>query len=75
MKRECRLRRRPDRDGRVTLDVCIMDEKNGILVRWHLRTYQKSISVARAVMEKTPLHALVGDGDIAISAVSRVLKK
>lgn len=53
---------RPDRDGRVTLDACIMDEKANIGSVAALEFIKNPISVARAVMEKTPHVMLVGDG-------------
>jgi N4-(beta-N-acetylglucosaminyl)-L-asparaginase len=53
---------RPDRDGRVTLDACIMDENANIGSVACLEYIMHPISVARAVMEKTPHVMLVGDG-------------
>lgn len=53
---------RPDRDGRVTLDACIMDEFSNIGSVACLEHIKHPISVARAVMEKTPHVMLVGDG-------------
>lgn len=53
---------RPDRDGRVTLDACIMDHKANIGSVAALEYIKNPISVARAVMEKTPHVMLVGDG-------------
>ena len=53
---------RPDRDGRVTLDACIMDENANIGSVACLEHIKHPISVARAVMEKTPHVMLVGDG-------------
>jgi len=53
---------RPDRDGRVTLDACIMDEKNNCGSVACLEHIVHAISVARMVMEKTPHIILVGDG-------------
>jgi N4-(beta-N-acetylglucosaminyl)-L-asparaginase len=53
---------RPDRDGRVTLDACIMDENSNIGSVASLEHIVHPISVARAVMEKTPHVMLVGDG-------------
>lgn len=44
---------RPDRDGRVTLDACIMDENYNIGSVACLEHIKNPISVARAVMEKT----------------------
>lgn len=53
---------RPDRDGRVTLDACIMDEKSNIGSVVCMEHIMHPISVARAVMEKTPHVMLAGDG-------------
>lgn len=53
---------RPDRDGNVTLDACIMDEKSNIGSVAALQHIKHPISVARAVMEKTPHVMIVGDG-------------
>jgi N4-(beta-N-acetylglucosaminyl)-L-asparaginase len=52
----------PDRDGHVTLDACIMDEKGGCGSVMCLEHIKHPISVARLVMEKTPHIVLVGDG-------------
>jgi len=53
---------RPDCDGRVTLDACIMDEFSNIGSVACLEYIKHPISVARSVMEKTPHVMLVGDG-------------
>lgn len=53
---------RPDRDGRVTLDACIMDERANIGSVACLEYIKHPISVARALMEKTPHVMLVGEG-------------
>lgn len=52
----------PDRDGRVTLDACIMDEFGNCGSVAALENIVHPISVARMVMEKTPHVMLVGDG-------------
>jgi isoaspartyl peptidase/L-asparaginase-like protein (Ntn-hydrolase superfamily) len=52
----------PDRDGRVTLDACIMDERSGCGSVAFLEHIIHPISVARLVMEKTPHVMLVGEG-------------
>jgi N4-(beta-N-acetylglucosaminyl)-L-asparaginase len=52
----------PDRDGHVTLDACIMDEKGMAGSVSFLQHIMHPISVARLVMEKTPHVMLVGDG-------------
>ena len=53
---------RPDRDGKVTLDACIMDENGNIGAVAALEQIVHPISVARRVMEKTPHWLLVGEG-------------
>lgn len=52
----------PDRDGKVTLDACIMDENGNCGAVAYLQHIAHPISVARRVMEKTPHVMLVGDG-------------
>ncbi|PUZ29557.1 glycosylasparaginase [Chitinophaga parva] len=52
----------PDRDGRVTLDACIMDELGNCGSVAALEHVTHAISVARLVMEKTPHVMIVGDG-------------
>ncbi len=52
----------PDRDGKVTLDACIMDEKGNCGSVMCLQHIMHPINVARLVMEKTPHVQLVGDG-------------
>jgi N4-(beta-N-acetylglucosaminyl)-L-asparaginase len=52
----------PDRDGIVTLDACIMDEKSNCGAVAGLERIKHPISVARKVMESTPHVLLVGDG-------------
>jgi N4-(beta-N-acetylglucosaminyl)-L-asparaginase len=52
----------PDRDGNVTLDACIMDEKGRAGSVAFLQHIENPIAVARLVMDKTPHVMLVGDG-------------
>ena len=52
----------PDRDGFVTLDACIMDEKSNCGAVMCLEYIVHPISVARLVMEKTPHVILAGNG-------------
>lgn len=65
---------RPDRDGRVTLDACIMDEFSNIGSVAALEFIKHPVSVARAVMEKTPHVMLVGEGALQF-ALSQGFKK
>ena len=53
---------RPDRDGHVTLDACIMDERHRCGAVAALEDILHPVSVARKVMEETPHVLLVGDG-------------
>lgn len=53
---------RPDRDGHVTLDACIMDHLGNCGSVAFLEGIENPISVARAVMEKTPHVMIVGEG-------------
>ena len=52
----------PDRDGHVTLDAIIMDERGGVGAVAALEDIVHAVSVARLVMEKTPHTLLVGEG-------------
>jgi len=53
---------RPDRDGHVTLDACIMNEKGDAGSVCFLQNIENPISVARKVMEDTPHVMLAGEG-------------
>ena len=64
----------PDRDGRVTLDACIMDEKGNAGSVTYLEHIMHPVSVARAVMEKTPHVMLSGEGAFRF-AISKGFKK
>jgi N4-(beta-N-acetylglucosaminyl)-L-asparaginase len=52
----------PDRDGKVTLDACIMDENGNCGSVAFVQGFMHPVSIARAVMEKTPHVMLVGKG-------------
>ena len=52
----------PDRDGHVTLDAVIMDQSGNVGAVCALEDVVHAVSVARAVMEKTPHTMLVGPG-------------
>jgi len=52
----------PDREGKVTLDACIMDENQNCGSVAFLQNIKHPISVARLVMDKTPHVMLVGEG-------------
>ncbi|MGF7219013.1 N4-(beta-N-acetylglucosaminyl)-L-asparaginase [Spirosoma lacussanchae] len=64
----------PDRDGRVTLDACIMDERGNCGSVTYLEHIMHAISVARAVMEKTPHVMISGEGALKF-ALSQGFKK
>ncbi|HUS00259.1 MAG TPA: N(4)-(beta-N-acetylglucosaminyl)-L-asparaginase [Chitinophagaceae bacterium] len=65
----------PDRDGRVTLDACIMDGANlacgSVACLEHI---VHPISVAKLVMEKTPHVMLVGDGALQFAIANGFTK-
>ncbi len=52
----------PDRDGHVTLDACIMDEKGNAGSVCFLENIRHPVSVARLIMENTPHVMLAGGG-------------
>lgn len=52
----------PDRDGKVTLDACIMDEYANCGAVAGIEQIKHPLSVARKVMETTPHVLLVGAG-------------
>jgi N4-(beta-N-acetylglucosaminyl)-L-asparaginase len=64
----------PDRDGHVTLDACVMDEKGNAGAVAGLEHIVHAVSVARLVMEKTPHVMLVADGALEF-ALSQGFKK
>ena len=53
---------RPDREGKVTLDACIMDSKGNAGSVTYLTKIKNPISIARKVMEETPHVILSGQG-------------
>ncbi|MFN8291180.1 MAG: N(4)-(beta-N-acetylglucosaminyl)-L-asparaginase [Chitinophagaceae bacterium] len=52
----------PDRDGKVTLDSCVMDEHGQCGSVMAIENIMHPVLVARMVMEKTPHVVLAGDG-------------
>ncbi|MBC7382620.1 MAG: N(4)-(beta-N-acetylglucosaminyl)-L-asparaginase [Bacteroidia bacterium] len=66
---------RPDRDGRITLDACIMDEIFNIGSVACLEHIMHPVSVARAVMEKTPHVMLVGVGALQFALSQGFVKQ
>ena len=65
----------PDRDGRVTLDACIMDEFSNCGAVACLEHIVHPISVARKVMEKTPHVFLVGEGALQFALANGFKKE
>jgi N4-(beta-N-acetylglucosaminyl)-L-asparaginase len=65
----------PDRDGRVTLDACIMDEFANCGSVAFLEHIVHPISVARKVMEKTPHVMLVGEGALQFALANGFKKE
>lgn len=65
----------PDRDGRVTLDACIMDDKYNCGSVMCLEHIMHPISVARLVMEKTPHIILTGDGALQFALANGFKKE
>lgn len=53
---------RPDRDGNVTLDACIMDKTGNYGAVVCMQNIKHPISVARKVMEETPHVLMAGKG-------------
>ena len=65
----------PDRDGKVTLDACIMDEHANCGAVAYLQHIKHPISVARKVMESTPHVFLVGDGALQFALANGFKKE
>ena len=64
----------PDRNGNVTLDACIMNEKGDCGSVSFLKNIKNPISVARKVMEETPHVMLSGQGALEF-ALAQGFKK
>jgi N4-(beta-N-acetylglucosaminyl)-L-asparaginase len=65
----------PDRDGKVTLDACIMDEHGNCGAVTYLQHIVHPVSVARLVMEKTPHVMLSGDGALQFALANGFKKE
>lgn len=65
----------PDRDGKVTLDACIMDEFSNCGSVAFLEHIVHPISVARKVMETTPHVMLVGEGALQFALANGFQKE
>ena len=57
----------PDREGKVTLDACIMDRNSNCGSVAFLQHIKHPISVARKIMEESPHIMLVGEGALAFA--------
>jgi len=64
----------PDRDGKVTLDSCVMDENGNCGAVMALENIMHAVLVARLVMEKTPHVQLAGEGALQF-ALSQGFKR
>lgn len=53
---------RPDREGRVTLDACVMNEKGNCGSVAFMQNIKHPVSVARKVMTDSPHVMIVGEG-------------
>jgi len=65
---------RPDRDGNVTLDACIMDSKGNYGAVTCIQHIKHPITVARMVMNDTPHVILTGQGALQF-ALDQGMKK
>jgi N4-(beta-N-acetylglucosaminyl)-L-asparaginase len=65
----------PDRDGRVTLDACIMDEFYNCGSVACLENIMHPIKVARLVLEKTPHVMLAGEGALEFALANGFRKE
>ncbi|MBY0478578.1 MAG: N(4)-(beta-N-acetylglucosaminyl)-L-asparaginase [Chitinophagaceae bacterium] len=64
----------PDRDGRVTVDACVMNEKGQCGSVMGLEDILHPVQVARLVMEQTPHVQFVGEGALQF-ALSKGFKR
>src|SRR3954467_4548019 len=65
----------PDRDGRVTLDACVMDENGQAGSVACVENIVHVAALARKVMEKTPHVMLVGDGALQFALANGFKKQ
>ncbi|MGV3538343.1 MAG: isoaspartyl peptidase/L-asparaginase family protein [Rufibacter sp.] len=65
----------PDREGKVTLDACIMDKDSNCGSVAFLEHIKHPISVARKVMEETPHVMLVGQGALQFALIKGFQKE
>tara|TARA_B100000768_G_scaffold89775_1_gene84243 strand:- start:235 stop:1218 length:984 start_codon:yes stop_codon:yes gene_type:complete len=65
----------PDREGKVTLDACIMDETGNCGSVSFLQHIKHPISVARKVMDETPHVMLSGEGALQFALEQGFIKE
>ncbi len=65
----------PDRDGFVTLDACIMNEKGDCGSVMFVESIMHPIKLARLVMDKTPHVQLVGEGALQFALANGFKKE
>ena len=65
----------PDREGRVTLDSCVMDEFGNCGAVMCLEHIMHPVLVARLVMEKSPHVQLVGEGALKFALANGFKKQ
>jgi L-asparaginase/N4-(beta-N-acetylglucosaminyl)-L-asparaginase len=65
----------PDRDGKVTLDACVMDHRDRCGSVAFLQHIKHPVSVAHKVMEDTPHVMLVGEGALQFAMDSGFQKE
>ncbi len=65
----------PDRDGYVTLDASIMDEKGNAGAVAFLQHIMHPVAVARLVMDKTPHVMIVGEGALQFALANGFKKQ
>lgn len=66
---------RPDRDGNVTLDACIMDSRGNCGAVTYVQGYKHPVSIARKVMEETPHVILSGNGAEQFAAAQGFMRE
>ena len=65
----------PDRDGKVTLDSCVMDEHGQCGSVMAIENIMHPVLVARLVMEKTPHVQLAGEGALQFALANGFTKE
>ncbi|HEU4469611.1 MAG TPA: N(4)-(beta-N-acetylglucosaminyl)-L-asparaginase [Flavisolibacter sp.] len=65
----------PDRDGKVTLDACIMDGRGNCGSVMFLETIKHPVRLARLVMDKTPHVQLAGEGALQFALANGFVRE